>query len=483
MKKLLFSFLLLCAAFNAFASINASVTYATFLAPEQPYLEVYLFVEGNSVEQVMNTDSLFQPSVEVIMMFKQGEDIVKADKYILNGGWSEKKVNLYDLKRYALANGEYLLEVIVKDTNNPANLSVYRTPISVDYQEEEALMQSDLQLLRVVRPDNSESIAVKNGYYMEAIPFNFYYKNTATLYFYNELYNADKAIADDFLVRYTIEKVNGNGSTEAMIIGNKKRKPEAVSVLLYQMDISKLPSGNYNLVVEIRDRIGTLLSERKVFFQRSNPFLDEELAKNAPIEEEFVANLTKEELRYSLKAIAPIAKQADSELINILIANEDSLEQQRRYLFSFWAIQSPVETEKAYRRYMEVAKHVDLTYNSGFGYGFESDRGYIYMKYGAPNDVRTVETDPTAPPYEIWVYERFPQTKQSRVKFLFYNPSLAPGAYQLLHSTARSEVNNPQWELELYRDAPNEIDGTDYISGTRMQDNFNRNARRLFEDL
>lgn len=483
MKKLLFSFVLLCTAIFSHANINASVTYSTFLAPDQPFIEVYLFVEGNSVEQVMNTDSLFQPSVEVILMFKKEDKIVKADKYILNGGWSEKRVNLYDLKRYALDNGEYLLEVVVKDVNNAANLSVYRTPVTVDYAKKEKLMQSDLQLLRVVRPDNSESIAVKNGYYMESIPFNFYYKNTSKLYFYNELYNADKAIADDFLVRYTIEKVNGNGSTEAMIIGNKKRSPDPVSVLLYQMDISKLPSGNYNLVVEVRDRIGTLLSDRSVFFQRSNPFLDEELAKTAPIEEEFVADLTKEELRYSLKAIAPIAKQADMELINLLIANEDSLDQQRRYLFSFWAIQSPVETERAYRKYMDVAKHVDLTYNSGFGYGFESDRGFIYMKYGAPHDVRTVETDPTAPPYEIWVYERFPKTNQSRVKFLFYNPSLAPGDFRLLHSTARGELQNEQWELELYRDAPNDIEGTDYISGTRMNDGFNRNARRLFEDL
>ena len=62
---------------------------------------------------------------------------------------------------------------------------------------------------------------------------------------------------------------------------------------------------------------------------------------------------------------------------------------------------------------MEVAKAVDRLYKSGFGYGFETDRGNIFMKYGKPNDIVTVENDPSAPPYEMWVYNDFPKTKQT----------------------------------------------------------------------
>ena len=270
---------------------------------------------------------------------------------------------------------------------------------------------------------------------------------------------------------------------EAVMIGNKKRTPKPINVILLSMDISKLQSGNYYLNVEVRNRVGELLSERAVFFQRSNPFLDLELAKEAPLNEEFVANLNAEELRYSLKAIAPIVGDRDSELINILIADRDSLEAQRRYLFTFWVAYSPNEPELAYQRYMEVAKAVDELYNSGFGYGFESDRGNIFMKYGKPDDIVTIETDASAPPYEMWLYNDFPKTRQTRVKFMFYNPSLAAGNYVLLHSTAIGEVNNPQWERDLYRDMPTDIQGDDYISGTKMNDGVNRNARRLFEDL
>lgn len=482
MKKILFLLLALSSFQFSTNAMDASITYATFTAPDQPYVEIYLYIHGSTIEQVMSVDSLYQSKVEVVTIFRQGEKVVKVDKYLLNSPIGKKNVSLFDLKRYGLPNGNYDLEINLKDANNELNKNVYKSKIEIDFSGE-GLMQSDIELLSSVKPDNSNHPAVKNGNYMEALPFNFYNRSLSTLYFYNEVYNTDKAIGDDFLVRYIVEKVNGTGETETMIIANKKRKPEPVNVLLLQMDISKLPSGNFNLLVEIRNREGELLSDKKVFFQRSNPFLDLEIARETPLEEEFVSELDREELRYSLKAIAPLVKGADVEVLNYLIDNVDSLEAQRRYLFTFWAIESPIDTKATYEKYMKVAEAVDNKYKSGFGYGFETDRGYMFMKYGKPNDIRTVENDPSAPPYEIWVYENLRRTNQNRVKFIFYNPSLSPGNFQLLHSTALGEVNNPQWERDLYRDVPNEIDGRDYISGTEMQDNIQRQARRLFEDM
>jgi GWxTD domain-containing protein len=482
MKKILLLVAVIFSFNSSVSALDASITYATFKSPDQPYIEVYLHVLGQSLVQQMTEDSLFYSKVEIFILFKQEEEIVKFDKFMLNSPLESDTIDIYDLKRYALENGEYDLEVTVTDANNEVNKRVYKTKVEVDYKDE-GLMQSDLELLGTVKADNSDNPAVKNGYYMEALPFNFYHKNITELIFYNEVYNADKAIGDDYLVRYFIEKVSGNGTTETMVIGNKKRKPEEISVLLYKLDISKLPSANYNLVVEIRNRVGELLSERKIFFQRSNPYLDLEVAKTAPLSDKFVSKLTKEELRYSLKAIAPLVRDAEVEVLNYLISNVDSLESQRRYLFTFWAIENPNSPGIAYEQYMAVARAVDRTYKSGFGYGFETDRGYTFMRYGKPNDVRRVDNDPSAPPYEMWVYENFPKTNQNRVKFIFYNPSLSPGDFRFLHSTARGEVNNPQWELELYRDVPNEIEGNDFVSGTRMQDNINRQARRLFEDF
>ncbi len=132
---------------------------------------------------------------------------------------------------------------------------------------------------------------------------------------------------------------------------------------------------------------------------------------------------------------------------------------------------------------MEVAKAVDYTFKSGLGYGFETDRGVIFMKYGKPNNRVEVDTEPAAPPYEIWVYEEFPWTSQNHVKFIFYNPSLAGGHFRLLHSTARNELSNQQWEVELYTDAPQDYDGNNSFESTTVSDNFLRQARRLWDDM
>jgi hypothetical protein len=106
----------------------------------------------------------------------------------------------------------------------------------------------------------------------------------------------------------------------------------------------------------------------------------------------------------------------------------------------------------------------------------------VYLKYGRPDDIVTEWNDPSAPPYEIWSYNYVPSTRQNNARFIFYNPTLAGDDFRLLHSTVRGELQNPQWEVELYRNVPNEIEGNDYFQGTRMQDNLGRQARQRVED-
>ncbi|MEZ4983760.1 MAG: hypothetical protein R2795_01775 [Saprospiraceae bacterium] len=106
-----------------------------------------------------------------------------------------------------------------------------------------------------------------------------------------------------------------------------------------KMDIGTLPSGNYLLVVDVRDRERQLIGSRTIAFQRSNPLVDAEELEQAlaavDVNDEFVGKLTPEELRYSLKAILPLVPQQDAELVDIILRN-DSLAAQRMYLYKFW---------------------------------------------------------------------------------------------------------------------------------------------------
>ncbi|MFK7809194.1 MAG: GWxTD domain-containing protein [Saprospiraceae bacterium] len=483
MKKRLLFFLLLATIchFNTKA-LDASVAYATFKSPpSKSFVEVYLNIMGTTVSHKQLDSLSYQASVKVLILIKQKESIITFDKYILDGPQSKYPLDFMDVRRIGLPDGAYELEVEIQDMNDSTNFVSYNGKFDVAYQKE-SMLQSDLQLIHSLKPSALENAFVKNGYYMEPLPYNFYYKTDSVLIFYQELYNTDKTFDDKFLLKYVVEKIQGNGDMEAKIMGHKKLDPKPVNVILINKDISKLESGRYRLLVEVMNREGTVLSSRETQFDRSNPYRDTEMLLDKPIEEVFVAKLDSAELRYSLKAIAANVDKSSVASLNAVLSKGD-VESQRHFLYGFWARIS-TDPQKAYEGYMEVARAVDNTYKSGFGHGFESERGRVFMKYGKPSDIITVENEPSAPPYEIWFYEQVPTSPpQSDVRFLFYNPSLAAGNYQLLHSTCRGEQQNPQWEVELYRDDNQSLQNLD-IEATRLPGGgINRRAREYFERL
>jgi len=482
MKKFLGIVAALMLLHNSLQGLDASVTYATFKAENTQYVEVGIFIVGSTVSFVFADSLNLQANVEVLLLFRQRDTIVRFDKYVLNSPLVKRPRDFIDLKRYALDAGDYQLEVTLNDVNQAENSRTYTANFSIDYQKE-GLLQSDVQLLSAVEPSQADGPFEKNGYHMEPLPFNFYGKNAEKLILYNEIYQTDQALGDDFMVSYIIERVDGSGNAEPVMVGHKRRTPAPVTVLLLNLDIRTLESGNYRLAVEVRNRHKELLSRREVGFQRSNPYLNavsDSLAV-ASLENEFVGKLSPEDLVYSLKALAPVVPSDEADWLNQLIKG-GSLEAQRLYLFSYWSKKNPNRPDVPYLAYMDVANALDEMFKSGFGYGFETDRGYIFLKYGRPNDIIKEDHDPAAPPYEIWFYNHFPATNQTNVRFIFYNPSLAGNDFRLLHSTARGELNNPRWEVELYKNSPGEIEGDDPFDASRMQENYGRQARKWFGD-
>lgn len=462
-------------------AIDASISFATFKSNEQPYIEIYTHVLGSSIEYTTEDSIEYQASVEMTIFFKQGEQIVLADKFNLI---SQGKADFVDLKRYALNNGIYDLEVIVSDNYKEGNKASYKNGVAIEYENDQVLQQSDIQLIASAGAAKDVNHPfTKNRFLLEPLPYHFHGKGSHQLLFYNEVY-APK-MEGQLQLRYFIRQ-QLDAKERILKIEHKERKTKPLMPLLLAMNIKDLPSGNYDLVLEVRDSNNELLSQKSVFFQRSNPalasFIEESMQKETPTEERFVQQLDAEQLEYSLRALSPIIPINLSErLVHIL--KESDLEQQRIFLYAYWQARNAQNADFAYEQYMKVVRAVDKTFKSGFRHGFETDRGFRYLKYGQPDDIVNVQDDPVAPPYEIWSYNDFPATNQSNIRFLFYNPSLAGGDYIILHSNAIGEVNNPQWEVDLYRDSPTEIEGDDYFSATQMRRNNGRRARQLMEDF
>ena len=61
-------------------NIQAFLSYATFSSPDNgPYIETYLSVVGNSVVFKKNANDKYQGTIEISMIFRQGEKIINFD--------------------------------------------------------------------------------------------------------------------------------------------------------------------------------------------------------------------------------------------------------------------------------------------------------------------------------------------------------------------------------------------------------------------
>lgn len=481
LRLLLFPLFSLCAI--AARALDAGVAWAVYTTGQTAYLEVNIEIAPGAVTFRAVDSTRLKASVETLILVKQGENIVDFEKYLLNSPITEKPETLLDVKRFALPNGDYTLEITFVDANDAENKDDFRAPFSVNIGE--AVHLSELQLLRSFRPDGSENPFVKNGYFLEPLPFNWYPPSAKTLAFYVEIYNTDKRLTEPYTVRSILEQQLTSETSRLISFGTQQKTPAPIDALLTQMDISKLETGNYMVTVEVRSRVGELMATRRLEFQRSNPFLNitSTQISDEMLAQQFTQNLDEQTLRYSLRAVAPNINPDEAEPLKVILQGND-LKPMRFFLFNFFVRMDANNPELAYKNYMAVARAADNQYKSGFGYGFETDRGRTYMKYGRPDDMVHVEDDPSAPPYEIWVYYAFPKTKQRNVKFLFYNPSLAGDDFQLLHSNARGEINTPRWERVLYsRHASEEYEGDNYHDATQMKANNNRHARDYFGDF
>jgi GWxTD domain-containing protein len=220
-------------------------------------------------------------------------------------------------------------------------------------------------------------------------------------------------------------------------------------------------------------------------FTRENPFWDkiDKWASLVKEDKHFFDNMSDSSVNYAIRSMYPLISSVDVSVLNELFKKKRE-EEKRVFLFEYWIRESDLpkrSARAAFQSHLIFAQKVDKMFYSGFGYGFETDRGFTYMKYGNPDEMIIEEKDNGAFPYEIWKYNKIGQTGQTNVKFLFYNPDLAGGDFRLLHSTAHGERHNKNWEIELYRNVPDEVKNTGFSGAPEVQPNFNRRAREYFK--
>lgn len=467
------------------SAIEVLVRNAQYYAPTKgPYVESNILILGSSVAYAPNDHGSYNGSVEVTILFKQANGEVAAiDKYALNTidvlDTANVNIGIVDKKRFLLKNGSYIMEATFTDLISGDQQSMSEA-ITIDFKYD-TLQISDIDLVEEYETSSDDkSLYVRSGLYMTPYVINFYPDNVNKLSFYMELYNGDVTTNNtNMLVTYSIKKTGQNDIPYGHY-HYKKVVAEPVNAFFGEFDISMLPSGNYDLVVEVRDRENQIIGEKKMFFQRSKL-----LAQYEPNDVEdvvttgtFAEQFNIEELKYQLRSVNAIATVQEAQSIKGLLKSDDEALLERFFL-NFWMTRNDVDPQKAWQEYADKVKQVNFEFGSNLNYGFETDRGRIYLKYGAPNQLYDMPREPGAYPYQIWHY--YNKTGQrSNVRFVFYNPDLISNDYELIHSTTPGEIYNEQWESLIYGtfsggNTPTDRGfDSDQIFGGRARELFNR---------
>lgn len=466
--------------------INGYYDQAVFYDPvsKTPYIETYLSIDGRSLEYEPNEAGKPRSKVEVTVIVQKGDSIVDFDKTVNSGPASQDSGevrNLIDVKRFPLKSGAYQIEAVLKDLNTDSVQEfAIRSEIGVPNYGMDSLLFSQVQLLESFERAEKQSVYTKSG--MRLIPYvaNYYPPKVKQLSFYVELYNTQKVLGDTgkFALRYYLYDRDRKKMMEDYHRIRIRGAQEVVPVMS-KMNIEKLPTGNYDLVVEARSTENELISRRSTFIQRhGTQEVDEEelLSRQDDLDETFVKDMDHaDSLRMYLRSLAPISDRVEEELITDQVEVMD-LETMKRFMYGFWFERNRRDPGTEWRKYKALVDHVNREYSAAYKKGFQTDRGETVLKYGRPDQIVERKHKTHSYPYEIWQYYEI--GKYSNKRFVFYNTDLATGDYDLLHSDMPGELRNRRWKRDL-QDRQNVMDNVDQ-EGTF--DHYGREVDDLFRN-
>lgn len=489
MKRLLSSiFTALC--FSLSANVTVYFNYNIFSTiTAKPYLETSLTIAGSSVK-FLQADGGRQASVHISWRILKNGETVKAADYNLMSPKVTDTLNLpsfIDNQRFALANGTYDLELSIADNAFPDKKTNHRQKIVVDFVRNAKIQSSEIQVLESYAKATTQGPLTKNGYDLVPYNINYYPKTQNALRFYIESYNTDTVLGKQakFLYAYYVEN-SENLRRVAFLNNYQKQSAQPLNALLGQFDISALPSGNYNLVVEIRDSVNKVQMQKKWYFQRQSdaPQLPDELAdKNIrTIEDFFNAFQNTDSIRQFVECLWPRSSSKEREWQQNQIASKDP-NLMRAYAVEYWKKEAgdSLNPLKIWLAYYKSVQEANALLKCGKQKGYYTDRGRVYLQYGKPDQRNQVNSEPNTYPYEIWQYYRIYDKSTGRFftnkKFVFVNEAIADNCYKLIHSDVRGEIYDERWRFKLVNRSQQSLnlDDTKPVNtyGTNVDENFN----------
>ncbi|GAA4460984.1 hypothetical protein GCM10023093_04790 [Nemorincola caseinilytica] len=469
-------FLLLFAALPSLARINATVGHTIYYKKSaagvyRPAPQVYWQVDPGSLRFFTNDKKQIVAQMRTDIVFSDAGGMLHEDHFVLRTppradvqGLST--LNILEQRQYVLERpiqGKVRMYMVITDMSDTFNAYTFTDSMDVSADTSRPFF-SGLKLLAI------------NDSAGRSIPLcaNFLDDAQRTLYYNAELYNAgaDKINASAYPIVRRVrlsKKPNEVFLPELMVTDTFTANVPAAA--WGAIPIGRLTSGNYYLNISIEDKYSVPIASRSMFFQRMNTHPDKveevatrsmtEILKDTGMEKVTVLNMEKtflakynmQQLRSILKMLLPVCDAMQTNTINGFLKKPDEM-YMKYFIFNYFQDKDPKDPAKAWKEYSERVVEVNKKFNANGNAGYETDRGFIYLRYGKPTDVITVTGESGSLPYEIWQYNNLTQfgnkKELANSLFLFYKRSQAMTDYMLLHSTVPGEMMNPAWRNYLF---------------------------------
>jgi len=463
--------------------ISCDIQIAVFSESNGKYVEISYYIPTEDLTKIYAPDSNFHHRLNLTIILKSQNKIIRADKIQLKDPFGKVNKPMLHLLRWELKPGSYELETILNESEvEDRSFSIIK---QFDVQSSAGTPQlSDVQLFSTVKPSlDSTSPLVKRGFYFEPLSFGIAIPGLNILHIYIETYKSDLIGDKHYYLEYELNVLDSSNSTIPVESWIKRRDAKESDFILMSKDISQLPSGKYQLRILLKNRNKEIYHTSQTEFYRYNPFWDRlyQLKYENEQDAHYFNSLSDDSIHIAIKALYPLISTPTQGLADELINNKRLLAK-RMFVYRYWHDNHGTKAIEEFSKYMNLVNMTNRMFYSGFGYGFESDRGRIFLKYGQPIEIFREDIDSGAYPYEIWKYDKIIKTGQNNVKFLFYNPDMGGHNYRLLHSTAYGELSNPKWELELYKKVSDEFEGENPLDAKGVKQSFSRRAREYFNE-
>lgn len=477
-----FLILFLFPSFRIFA-INAIVSHTVFYVPDPqhpgkliPRVDAYWKIKPNSVHYTTQEDKTIIARIRTEITLTSEKGKVTKDQFVLQ---TVPRTNvselgrqmITDLRSYEIPAGFTKMRIKLADETDTTNRFVYTDSFTVQAAVSKPFY-SEVELLDTVVESGEETVFSKNGKIQVPSCANFLDDNKSVLRYYAELYSAELLPKGAFpLVQRVSIGTRENENplthfTSVDTIVNSRQLLRASGTF----PLRSLASGNYYLNISLENAQREKVASKSYFFQRLNmhPAEDTAKAKSEAISDTgiervnvinlnktFIAKYTLPEVRAMLKMLLPFSDNTNTQTINGFLKNPNEL-YMRYYVYNHFAAINKDDPGRAWKEFSEKILEANKRFTVHGTPGFETDRGFIFLRYGEPTEIETVENETGALPYEVWQYNTLRQMNGKDVAnavFLFYKPNQMTEGYRILHSTVAGEAQNPAWRTYLYQNA------------------------------